>query len=331
MPRSRNVAELRPKPASLLRMLLAGARSYVRRDAGQSTAAGQPIDPSYGYAVWLRHIVRMWEHGVRGPFASVVEFGPGDSLATGVCAVLCGAERYVALDIARHLSPDDSDAVVDHVSNLFRQRAAIPDDSRYPNLHPRLASYDFPAEALGPRALAALRDPARVVALRHDIRAVALGGNGGSVLQYHCPWTQDNIAPASVDLLFSQAVLQEMPDGGDGSVLRETIRTSARWLRPGGVASHQIDMGMYGLEPWNVHWSWSDLTWRFVRGRRTNFVNRAPISTYLSLFSECGLTPIAVTPVFEAGVHEERLTGRYRALDERDRRTRSAFVIVRRD
>lgn len=289
------------------------------------------VDAAYGYSVWLRHLVSLAKHGVRGPFPTVVELGPGNSVATGVCAVLCGAERYVGLDVLRHFSPQAARAVHDDVVAMFRDRAPVPGDSVYAELHPRLDNYQFPGEALGMAALEASVDPVRIAALRHDIDSLARGGDGGSVLRYTCPWTADSVAAGGADLVITQAVLQEIPHGGRRSPLRETIRACASWLRPGGVASHQIDFGMYGLKPWNVHWAWSDLAWRLVRGKRANFVNREPLSTYMSLFEECGLKPIAAVTLRQAGVEEDRLTRRFRDLGESDRRTSAALLIMRRE
>jgi hypothetical protein len=83
------------------------------------------------------------------------------------------------------------------------------------------------------------------------------------------------------------------------------------------------------MEPWNVHWTWSDLTWTMVRGRRSNFVNREPLSTYLSVIEACGLSLVDVVADEVAGVSDERLSPRFRSLPEPERRTRNVYLVVR--
>ena len=313
---------------STLRLLLTGVKSYLPSGT-EYTMSTRRVDPAYGYAVWLRHCASLAKHGIRGPFPSVVELGPGNSMATGVSAILSGSSRYTGLDVLQHMAHDKNLSVLDEVAELFRSRQPIPGDAVYPNLRPLLANYEFPAEALGSQGLAATTDADRLAALRRDIEVIGRGGIGGEALRYYCPWTADSVAPESADLVITQAVLQEIPHGARRSPLRETIMAIARWLRPGGIGTHQVDMGLYGLEPWNAHWTWSDVTWTLVRGRRSNFVNREPLSTYLHLMRECGLSVVAVDALEETGVPEERLAPRFKVLDETDRRTRSALVILR--
>ena len=48
----------------------------------------------------------------------------------------------------------------------------------------------------------------------------------------------------------------------------------SRWLKKGGVMSHQIDMSFPGGAEWNHHWHHSDGAWRVARGIRSSFANR---------------------------------------------------------
>ncbi len=311
-----------------MRLLLGGLKSFLPR-RGSYTLSSGCADARYGYAIWLRQLVTLAKHGVRGPFPVVVELGPGETVATGVSAVLSGTNRYIGLDVLPHLRTAFGPAVLDEVTGLFRSRAPVPNDDGYAAVRPPLDSYEFPHTALGPAGIAASSDDRRVAALRRDLAALAQGRDGGHMFRYAVPWRVEHVPAASADLVFSQAVLQEIPHGSDRSMLRDTMAAIARWLRPGGVSSHQVDLAIYGTQPWNAHWTWSDVTWALVRGRRENFVNREPLSAYVTVARECGLSLVALETEEVTGAPDTALKPRFRSLPERDRRTRSAFIVLR--
>src|SRR5688572_1099504 len=311
-----------------VRLLLGGLKSLLPGRRPYSMSSGT-VDARYGYSIWLRHLVMLAKHSIRGPFPVVVELGPGDSVATGLSAILSGTDRYIGLDVLTHLATSSGNSVLDDLIELFRTRTPIPAGDIYAAVRPPLDSYAFPDVALGKAGLEASADEQRIATLRRDFATLAAGGDGPRMFRYAAPWTAEHVPEASADLVFSQAVLQEIPHGGARSPLRDTLAVITRWLRPGGASAHQVDLGCYGVEPWNAHWSWSDLTWSLVRGRRDNFVNREPVSTYLTVARECGLSLVAAEPEEVAGVPDAALRPRFRSLPERERRTRSAFIILR--
>lgn len=313
---------------SKTKLLLGGLKSFLPVGPSYSMAS-HSVDVRYGYSVWLRHLAVLARHGIRGPFHTVLELGPGNSVVTGVSAILSGAERYIGLDVLHHLSHEDTLPVLEEVATLFRDRAPIPGPETFGPLRPLLEQYEFPADALGARGLSATVEPERIAELRRDLEAMPANRERGRRVQYMVPWTIDSVPADAADLIVTQAVLQEIPHESAQSPLAETIAATARWMRPGAVASHQVDLGMYGLAPWNVHWTWSDLTWKLVRGRRDNFVNRVPLSTYVELFRLNGLEIVAIESVEERGVPDDALMAQFRSLPAQERRTRSAQIVVR--
>jgi hypothetical protein len=254
--------------------------------------------------------------GVRG--ARVGELGPGDSIGVGLAAVLSGAEAYVGLDVFPFSAKNDLNVILDELVGMFSRREPIPDVDEFPAVRPRLPAYDFPEHAI---AWEGFDD--RVGRIRADLRS---GLEAARCVRYRAPWSScDAVERSSLDLLFSQAVLQYP------APLRETYEAMSTWLKPGGLGSHTISFDAHGLSPfWNGHWAYSDRAWCLARGRREIFLNREPLGVHLALAREFGLE-IAYLERERGGggLPVGALASRFRGLDAEDLETRGAFLILR--
>lgn len=313
-----------------LRLLLGGVKSMLPLLRPSYRGTGGTADARYSYSVWLRHLRLLAAGGLDAAPRTVVEFGPGDSLGMGIAALLSGARRYYALDVVDHASRAENVRVFDELVPLFRERADIPSGGPLASVHPRLPDYGFPSSILSEDRLRAALDPRRV----DEIRAAVADPrpSAGVAVSYVCPWADSPlIEPASVDLVMSQVALQEMDDREGDDALALAFRASARWLRPGGAISHQIDFRMPEAPRWNEHWSFSDRFWRVARGRRRRFHNRAPLSRYLELCRENGFRVVTLLPIHAPehdGVPRSRLAPRWRALGDADRTTAGAYILA---
>jgi hypothetical protein len=224
---------------------------------------------------------------------------------------------------------DDAGAgVVDELATLLRAHAPIPGPDEYPDQQPVMASYAFPSDTLPPGWEDTTLSPARVDAVR---RAVAGRPDAEPLVRYLYPWSPTSIAPGSADLVFSQAVLQEIGrDTGDGA-LRETFRATARWLRPGGVVSHQIDLSAYDGPPWYRHLTFGDTAWALVRGRRPHSVNREPASAYVRMCEEAGLRVIRADRVVGEPPPAAELAPRFRRWPTDDLAARGLHLVAIKD
>ena len=308
-----NVLRLRPALVGLSTFIpgLNGLRARVRGTGGSGSAR-------YCYSVWLRHAVLLARFGARLHGASVAELGPGDSLGTGLASLLTGASRYTALDVVKYAYPKTNHSVLDALVELTGARARIPGPDEFPAVEPHLDDYSFPVHLFPDSVLESAAD--RVQALH-----AALDGADGP-LAYSVPWyTHDSLAPESVDIIISQAVLQSVND------LPGTYEAMYTCLKPGGMMSHSIDFGSLSIaSTWDGHRAWGDAWWSIIKGRRPHSLNRLTLSAHLALLNECGFETLHVQRVEDTpSLQRHLLAKRFRSLDDTDLATRVAVIVAR--
>ncbi len=276
----------------------------------------------YCYSVWLRHLVMARANGLADDPRVVAELGPGDSLGIGLAALLTGASRYVGLDRVAYADPSRNAAVLDELVALFRARAAIPDAGEFPELKPYLPSYEFPSALLPSARMSACLLETRVDAIRAALRSMN-DESGAITMAYRAPWFDPSVVRrGTIDMIYSQAVLEHVDDLG------ATYAALAEWLKPGGVASHQIGFVSHGLTPeWNGHWAIADPVWKVIRGRRPYLLNREPASTHVRLIKRSGLNVAGEVRVqIASGIERSRLARRFRQMSDEDLTTKAIFL-----
>jgi hypothetical protein len=301
--------------------MLKGALTYVpalnawrirRASTGGSNSA------RYCYSVWFRHLINLDSCGFKIKGAQVGELGPGDSIGVGLAALLSGAEHYIGLDMLPLSAKADLESIFDELVRLYSRREAIPDNSEFPRVRPQLKSYEFPDHTIEWTGFSE-----RVERIRSEIRK---GLEHGRMIRYQAPWTSiADVAPQSLDLIFSQAVLEYV------APLDEAYRAMSVWLKAGRYASHVIDLSSHELSPvWNGHWAYSDREWQLARGRREFFLNREPLETYLKYAAKFGFDIVHLHKDYETnGLPLADLDPHFRGFDPEDLRTRGAILIVR--
>jgi SAM-dependent methyltransferase len=304
------------------RNVLIGLASYVPRPPRKPRTVGG-ADPGYCYGVWLRHLVLAHQHGAVASIPrTVTELGPGDSLGVGLAALLSGAARYVAFDVVRLANTENNLAAFEDLVQLFRNRAAIPDDEEFPRLRPDLPDYAFPHDIL---TEAILRESLTEERLRRIRGSIERPDAPDSLIRYKVPWYDADIRDeGSVDLILSQAVLQHLDD------IRASFRIFHSWLRPGGVMSHQVDLTAGRLtREWNEPWTYTDPVWRIVRGRRPYLLNREPLSGYKRALDETGFELVhRASTRGENRIPRSSLAPRFADLSDEDLTTKDAYFLA---
>lgn len=311
------------------RAILRGIKTYIPGlSPFKKKGGGNTHSARYCYAVWLRHLLSVSQYGLTIPSGVIAEIGPGKSLGIGLAGLLCGARKYYALDVVDRSSDRQHLEIFDALVSLFKKREDIPGEDEFSKVYPRLNSYSFPSHILTEERLDAALDAQRVQLLREQLLHLASTPREQSLIQYICPWSDQNVVqPESVDFLYSQAVLEHVDE------LDKAYQAMLYWLKPGGIMSHQIGFQSHGLsDTWNGHWTFSDFSWKLVRGKRAYLLNREPLSTHLALLKKYGFKLITVLPVTENhGVRREQLSRRFQNLSAEDFRTIRAYVVAQKN
>jgi len=277
----------------------------------------------YCYSVWLRHLVMASMNGLRTRLHSVAELGPGDSLGTGIAALLSGADAYYAFDVVPYATNERNLKMVDELVDLFRSRAPIPSEPEFPWVEPRLPAYDFPRDILTDSLLSRALSKERVKAIRRAVASVSAKPTDGIQISYRVPWDEASIIqPHSVDLVYSQAVLEHVES------LQRTYRALFQWLKPSGYMSHTIDFRSHGTaREWNGHWSYSELEWKVIHGKRRWLLNRQPHSIHIKLAEQAGFKIVSdLRQQGRKGLERKRLARSFQALSDEDLSTAGAFI-----
>jgi hypothetical protein len=314
-----------------LRPLALAASTYVpglaqllaRKGTGGTDSA------PYCYDVWMKHLVLLSAAGMHGIPRTLAELGPGDSLGVGLAAILCGVERYYALDVVRHSNPNANLAIFDELVALFERRAPRAKKG-WPDYDSLLDARLFPGQILTDQLLERTLAPERVRRIREQLagpRRDARAGQG-VVIDYRVPWNDRTVLePASVDVVLSHVVLQSVTD------LEATYGALYAWLKPGGYMSHQIDFTSFRTaRRWNGHWTYSDRYWKIVVGRRPYLINREPHSTHVRLMQEQGfelIRDLQNRRGAEEGIPRSELDSRWKDMGEDDLACSGAFIQAR--
>jgi len=284
---------------------------------------GGTIKSRYCYAVWMRHL-KYWSQFNRKVPQTVVELGPGDSLGISLAALLCGAEKIYAVDVIRYWDIARNLKVFDDLVQLFKHPIPIPDNREFPKINPVLNNYLFPKEYLSSSHLRTALTEGRIRAIRAELQDIDNPNN--QFIRFANPEESKDIIPReSVDLVFSQAVLEYITDLG------HCFQKMHDWLRIGGCISHCIDFSAHGITPsWNGHWTFTGLEWKLATGGRKVVINRLPYSAYIAAHQNSGFHILSERLV--SGEHigaTRQLAKEFRSLGNQDLTTKVAYLLAR--
>ena len=298
------------------------ARLTCRKTGGTNSAR-------YCYSVWLRHLIMINQSGLDTNFQTIAELGPGDSIGVGLAALLTGANKYYALDIQKYAHRQTDLRILNELLSLFAATAAIPGKDEFPQITPEISSLRFPHDILTEKRLARSLATERVEQIRQALLKLDENGTSGKSseieIYYLAPWRiSAEIEDNSVDLIISQAALEHIED------LADAYLAMSKWLRTGGIMSHQIDFSAHGLaDEWNGHWAYSDLLWKVIRGKRPWSINRQPYSIHRKLIEQSGFDIIRELKGYDkSGIEKHQLAPQFADISDEDLITRTAYILA---
>jgi hypothetical protein len=252
--------------------------------------SGGTFSSEYCYSVWLRHLYYLIERRLIDNVENirrVAEIGPGDSLGIGISALFTGASNYYGFDVIKHANIEGNRAICKELLKYFQEQQEIPHGENLKNTAPVLHDYSFPNKIL-------MYHPDYYAQRFVEIDAVLKGSlNRNLSIEYIVPWASINQGTISnVDLIYSQAVMEHVED------IDFTYREMYKWLKMGGVISHQIDFKAHEMtKEWNGHWFLSEGYWKFLLRGRKYPINRLPLSAHIEAIKKAGFTIKTVIPV----------------------------------
>ena len=310
-----------------IRKILGGFKSYVPGGVSMHVTGGTD-SARYCYTIWLRHLSLLHQNGFTKIPDTIAELGPGNSIGTGLAGLLSGSKKFYALDAIEHTDIKKNISIFDELVTLFANNSDLPDDVEFPRALPRLDSYNFPSKIFVNTNLENFLHKSRIESLRNELINMKKQKNS---IRYMSPWNDPKIIENdSVDVVFSQAVLEHVED------IKHTYNSMYRWVKKGGCISNQIDFESHGLsDEWNGHWSFSDLTWKLMKGNRPYLINREPISKHVKAIEDAGFKIISIIPVktfpfdaYTGTIERSKLAQKFENMSEEDFTTASAYILA---
>ena len=216
---------------------------------------------------WTISLGHMRELGGAPEGLSLLEIGAGWMPVLPTCYALAGAARCRTFDLNRHISARLTFRMIRQLERHL----------------PEIACAAGRSEADVDRAYRRLRDAVSL----EDLLARAS-------VEYLAPADASATAlpPASVDVVFSNAVLEHVPSAAIRAIMRETRRL----LRPGGLAIHSVNCGDHFayFDP-NItainYLKYSDRHWSLWNSRIL-YQNRLRPSDFLTMAARAGLAVV---------------------------------------
>lgn len=277
----------------------------------------------YCYSVWLRHMVMADKNGLSTCPHVLAELGPGDSLGTGLAAMLCGTDKYYGFDVIRYANNQQNIQIFEELITMFKNRENIPDEKEFPMLRPYLDKYDFPQHILTEQRLAQSLQPDRIESIRQALKHPDEHENSNIAISYYVPWDDNSIIKEqSVDMVITQGVMQLIEN------LPAAYEALSKWLKPGGYMSHETDFTAFrAAEKWNGYWAYSPLLWKLIKGKRQNLVSRAPHSEHIHLMKKNQFKIICDNTIKDdTGISRCEIAPQFQYLSDEDLCTSGAFI-----
>ena len=308
------------------KVILTGLLSYTPlwnlRGKLVKARIGGASSASYCYGVWLKHLAAAYDCGLREVPEVVLELGPGESVGVGLAALLCGASRYLAVDVVKHASTELNLQVFQELVALFKRGQEIPDDTEFPYMESKFEQNISPRFILDRDRIEFCLSDQRIQSISDALMRPS-PANPISISYISPAYADSIIRSNSAGMIISHAVMEHVDN------LEAAYCSMYTWLGSEGIMSHQIDFTSHDLsEYWNGHWTFSNLVWKLIRGKKSYLLNREPFSTHIKLQHKVGFKVLkAIRIENHDGVDRKKLSPQFVDMSEQDFCTSSALIV----
>lgn len=254
--------------------LKSGIKRFLKLERN-SIGTGGSDDSRYCYTFLLRHLYYLnMNYGVNKLPDSILEIGPGDSIGSGILALLMGVNNYAAIDAVEHSNNERNLRILNDLYLLLLNTEYIPDNKEFPEVFPYLDDYKFPE-------FIKMNLPSKEeIGLRKTEIEKALYNQSDLIkINYISNWNIKELhLNEEFGLIYSQAVMEHIED------INSTYLFFYNWLKAGGYISHTIDYRSHGeSDKWNGHWEINDILWKIILKGYGYCINRKPHSYHINI------------------------------------------------
>ena len=279
---------------------------YEKHKDSKPKSGHSSSNAKFCYSLWLRILVSLDELNIDNKLSFVAELGPSHSFGVGLCALLCGAEKYIALDIENNYNPCLTQSIFEELIELFNKREPIPDDSIFPQINIRIKNYDFPEYIFTEDLLTQTLNENRLKQILSDIQRADIKHT--QYISYYSPWQLQNnklkIKEQNIDLVFSRAVLEHVDSP------EKIYRDLNEITEINTLMIHDIEYHSHGLSKyWNGHMFFDKYIWKLIKGKRHYFINRCSHTEQEKLTSEYGFKIIHSERIIKQSVITKKKQG----------------------
>jgi hypothetical protein len=299
---------------------------FLKKDTSSYTTGTN--SSMYCYSVWLRHLINLHQNGMKKSPQTIIELGCGSSIGVGLAALLTGSNNYYAFDIRKLTKPEKNIKILDDLIKMFRNKSIIPHKEKFKEIKPYLESYNFPNQLFNRNDLINFLQEKRIKKIKKALSNINQDLNPDLNqeinIAYKAPWTPQHLENLNADLIYSQSVMQYIPD------LEMAYRSMYKGLKKQGFISHQIDYKSQGIsKEWYGHWQYPPFLWKLINKQRLNPINRVPYSVHIELMKKIGFKILFEKKVRSPSpAKRNNLYKKFKSLNDDDLSIQSAFIIA---
>ena len=213
-------------------------------------------EPMYFYGVWLKHLAFLPRSSVTVP-QNVIEFGPGNTFAMGVTAILSGARNYVAVEKQNIQSSSVDRYFVRELVQLYRQKVTPTNIDGWPNYESQFRQSRLIESIFADRSQVKSLSPPRIEKIIDALSSDQNSQKPSDPKLVHLqPSRTSLLSSESFDLFFSHSVLEHVKN------VKRVYQLASHCLCEGGYFSAQIDLSSHrNTLKQNEQWQYRRLHW----------------------------------------------------------------------